>query len=156
MEIVSVFQSLKTAKDVVKALISLKVTGEVQAKLTEIGDHLMSAQAAALDAQAEQQTMSLRIRELEKQLIEFENWEAEKERYHLKEVTPGRFVYAIKEPVETGEPLHSICPNCYERRIRSIMQLHASGAWMECHRCGLKVPVPHDESPDDSEPVWAI
>ena len=148
-EIVAAIQGIQATKNVLKALFALKITGEVQSKLTEIGDHLMSAQSAALDAQAEQQLMSLRIHELEEQLIKFENWEAEKQRYELKETKPGRktFVYTIKESMQGGEPPHSICPNCYEDRAKSILQWRylgsapTHGTRLECNRCGLSVQI---------------
>ena len=149
MEIVGVFQSLKAAKDILKALFALKVTGEVQHQLTEIGDHLMSAQKAALDAQAEQQAMTGRIRELEEQLIKFEDWETQKQRYELKKTSPGRqtFVYTVKESMQAGEPPHSICPKCYQDRVKSILQgrtyrpkqTMTTGMYLECPQCQFSV-----------------
>lgn len=142
MEIVGAIESLKLAKDILKALFALKVTGEVQAQLTEIGNHLMSAQSAALDAQSQQQTMSLRIRELEEQLIKFENWETEKQRYQLEQTKSGVFAYAVKESMQAGEPLHHICSNCYEDGVKSILQTEfvtGFGLRTKCPRCEFSI-----------------
>ena len=78
----------------------------------------MDALETALDARLDQQTMSDRVRELEAELLKFENWETEKQWYELKEVGSGKFVYALKELVETSEPPHMICPNCHQNRVQ--------------------------------------
>ena len=149
MEIVGAIQSLKLAKDVLKAFRSLQVTAEVQGKLMELQGLVSDAYTATIEARADQLTMQDQIHELKSELMKFENWETEKERYELKEVVSGRFVYATKEPVESGEPPHKICPNCYGNRIKTILQFEyraprggggrLSGSRLECLRCNFAV-----------------
>ena len=113
----------------------LKAAGETAQKLVEVRDaiktgdmarellaHILEAQQATLSAQAREAALTEEIGGLKARLIEFETWETEKQRYELAEYRPGTFAYAIKEATRGAEPVHRICPNCYERRVKSILQ----------------------------------
>lgn len=83
------------------------------------------------------------VGQLEEKLRRFETWEAEKERYELKNLDRGFFAYVLKPGMENGEPPHAICTNCYQRGIKSILQ--SSGHvivhehfWF-CPACNTKV-----------------
>lgn len=75
-----------------------------------------------MEAQQHEALLIERIRELEKSLVRFENWETEKQRYELFEIKPGRFTRRLKESMADGEPTHHICANCYNRGVASILQ----------------------------------
>jgi hypothetical protein len=94
-----------------------------------------------LDAQQQYTTLAQKVSELETQLAAYETWEREKERYELKpHGHRGALAYALKEGVEPSEPAHSICPDCYQQRKKSIVQNvhHVVGfaESLECHVCG--------------------
>lgn len=97
-----------------------------------------------LDAQQEYAALLARVGELEKKLAQFENWEATKQRYELKRHGDKKIpAYALKEGVEPAELAHSICPDCYENRKRSILQeetRYSSGTRTSlfCNACGWR------------------
>lgn len=80
--------------------------------------------ANALIATIQQQNASL-LRDkddLKKQIVELENWKAEKDRYSMVTVYSAATVYALKESVSNGEPPHYICPACYQRYQKTLLQ----------------------------------
>ena len=107
-----------------------------------------------------------KVRELEATIAEYDNWEAEKDRYELYQIKPsGGFAYRLrKECVQDAEPNHYICPNCYENRRKSILQMRddptamvglgsrAPAFNLVCTLCEAKIPCPTDifasETPD--------
>jgi hypothetical protein len=71
----------------------------------------------------EQQTKLLeRISELEKQVASFETWDAEKQRYELKDLGYGSLVYMLKPEARGTELPHWVCAHCYGDRRISIIQ----------------------------------
>ena len=77
--------------------------------------------------------MAEEIRGLKAHVAEMEAWAVQKERYQLKELAPGVFVYALKPGMEGGEPPHQICQTCYQRGKRAI--LHADGQQKQLITC---------------------
>ncbi len=125
----SAFASLKAAGEIAKALISLRDTATFQTQVIELNGQILSAQASALAAQAEQSTLLELKRDLEKEVADLKAWDAEKQKYHLVDlrinVAPGHggaLAYALKEQASSSEPIHFLCPNCYEDGRKSILQ----------------------------------
>jgi hypothetical protein len=111
-------------------------------------DNAVSRNSAIIDLQgqilaAQEDYAKLRetVGKLENQLAGFETWESEKQRYVLKEHGERlALAYALKEGVEPPEHPHSICPDCYQQRKRSILQtvhhLVGHSNSLVCHVCG--------------------
>jgi hypothetical protein len=78
-----------------------------------------------MEAQLHEAFLIERIRELEKKLMQFENWEAEKQRYELVKLDPGILIRRLKAGMENGEPPHEICANCHDAGKKSL--LHNTG-----------------------------
>lgn len=120
--IASATSSLKAAGDIAHAMLKLRDVAQVQEKTVELTAQIIAAHQSALQAQGAQATLIARVDELEKQVVEFENWEAQKQRYRLEQIEPAGFAYALKPGMDDGEPPHKVCANCYEHRRRSILQ----------------------------------
>src|SRR5713226_3130242 len=118
---------LKTAADIAVGLSKLHTMAEVQAKAIELNQIILAAQSGAMAAQSDQFSMLQRIRDLEEEIARVKAWEETKQRYQLHEPTTGTFVYAIKEESKGTDPTHWICANCYEKSVRSILQLITVG-----------------------------
>ena len=104
----SMFDMAKGLKDINDATIR-------NGAIIELQEHIVSARG-------QQTALTERISELEKEVAEFETWEAEKHRYELKELARGFVAYVLKEPERQTSTAHAICTNCYERRFKSILQ----------------------------------
>ncbi len=102
---------------------------------------VIELQGQILSAQEDYSALLAKVRELETKLVQFENWETEKQRYELKEHGERKVLaYALKEGVQPSEQPHSICPDCYQQRKRSILQtMHrwpGRNQILACQSCG--------------------
>jgi hypothetical protein len=114
--------SLKLAHDMAKALVTIRDTTMLNEKVIELQRVILVAQSDALSAQSDQFSLLDRIRDLEKEIADLKGWEAEKQRYDLKDLGFGTFTYLIKPETQGREPIHCICANCYEHGKKSIVQ----------------------------------
>lgn len=146
--IASAATGLQAAGQIVKSMVGLKVSSEVQTKVIELQSIIMAAQGDALAAQSDQFALLERIRNLEAEIAKARAWEAEKERYHLQEFPSGALAYVLKPDAANGEPSHRICPKCYNEGYKSLLQVKSKrggGERVECHRCNsdlLLTPFP--------------
>ena len=100
-------------------------------------------QREILAAQAQQSALIENVSKLEKEVTALKAWDADKQRYELKDLWRGFFAFIPKEGMENGEPAHAICANCYQRGFKSFLQ--SSGhpvihdrSW-DCHACKAKM-----------------
>jgi len=114
-EIIAGIGLFKTMMDMAKGLKDINDASIRNGAVIELQEKILTAQ----DQQA---TLINRVRELEKQMARHETWEAESQRYELKELYRGALAYAVKETVRGSEPQHYICANCYQRNKKSILQ----------------------------------
>ncbi len=140
----SAIDGLKALKEILKTAIATRDADFLKAKTAEMNEALLAVQSSALDARTDHSAMVDRVRELEAKLLQFETWETEKQRYELKSLPPGVFVYAIMESLQGSEPSHHICQTCYQRGKKSV--LHQSeprnGIYhLECAECGTDLKV---------------
>ena len=114
--------SLQTAGQIAKSFVGIRDAAVIQSKVIELQTEILAAQHAALAAQSDQFTLLQRIRELEEQTAKLEAWEAEKQRYELKDYGGGTFAYELKPEEARGEPSHRVCAACYQKGQKSILQ----------------------------------
>jgi mannose/cellobiose epimerase-like protein (N-acyl-D-glucosamine 2-epimerase family) len=126
-EIMSGLGGLKTAFDLAKGLKDIDDTVRRNAAVMELQEKILTAQQA-------QAALVERLRELEKQVASFEQWDIEKEKYELKEIYRQTLAYVIKENARGTEPSHSICAACYQMRRKSILQ-KSDAVHMTCPEC---------------------
>ena len=146
--IAAVGTSLQSAGEIIKAMVGLRDGAMIQAKVIELQAVILSAQGAALAANANQFTLLERVRELEKEIADMKAWDTEKQKYHLKEISPGVLAYVLKADAEPTSPGHWLCTTCYEQRRKSILQYIGepkAGARIEsvfgCNACKSQVLV---------------
>ena len=138
--ILSLGTHLKLAADLLKSVLDLgdraasssqvasKLVESLNIKIRELRTEVLAAYASAFTAQADQFSLSNRVRELEEELAQREDWAAEKERYALDDVDRGVFAYALKPDVKTTEPPHWLCQQCMEQQRKSVLQLAGQAA----------------------------
>lgn len=132
------FTGFKTAVDIIKKLIELKAFADHQVLLADLTGAVISAQGATLQFQAENAALISEKTNLEKELLRLKTWEAEKQRYELKEVGRNVFAYVLKESMRGGEPIHWICTNCYNDNVKSILQDFGTEI-RDCPRCKHRI-----------------
>ena len=137
--------AIKTAFDLAKGLKDIDDTARRNAAVIELQEKILSAQQA-------QAALVERVGELETEVAGFEKWEAEKERYQLTDFGGNTFAYALKPEAANGEPPHRLCPNCYQKRQKALLQFEfVSGVsgrekW-KCPSCSSEFEFGHHNPP---------
>jgi hypothetical protein len=118
--------SLNVALNISKAMLGMRDQVMIQEKILELTSEIISAQQSTVTAIAAQAALIDRVRDLEQKLVEMKNWETEKQRYELTQTSPhGNFAYVQKNTMAGADPPHAICPACYQRGKKSILQATA-------------------------------
>lgn len=113
--------SIGTALNIAKSLYQFKTETDLQIKVMELNDAIISAQSSAASALSEQLSMIQHVRNLEKEIADMKAWEDTKQRYQLMP-WDGCYVYALKDLRRGTDPPHWICEHCYQDRRQSILQ----------------------------------
>jgi hypothetical protein len=114
--------SLKAASDMAQAMVDLRDTAAFQAKAVEFQRTISDALGRAIVAQQERATLLETVDELKKEVADLKAWEAQKQRYEMKDAGNGVIAYAVKEEARGSEPPHWICADCYEDAKESVLQ----------------------------------
>lgn len=131
--------SLKAATDISKSILEMRNMAEVQGKVIELQSALLEAQNCALSATTAQFELQERIRVLETQLKEEDDWEPQKARYRL--VNPWRGpaqTYALRREKADGEEPHFVCATCFHNGKRVILNpIKNKEGWIQmvCPSC---------------------
>lgn len=127
--------AFKNAMDIAKIIISSKTDNETKARVSELQSSMSVLHATYLSLQSQNEELSKLNNKLEKELAKINNFNKEAKRYEIRELCAGVVVYALKKDNANQEPMHYLCPNCYQERRKSILQLHAKsyhGARYNC------------------------
>ena len=130
---ISGFNTMRDAAKALKGMNDAVVRNEA----------VIDLQGKILTAQEEFSALLEEVRSLKAKLTQFEDWETVKQRYELKEIKEfySAAVYSLKEGVQPSEPMHYLCPDCYQHRKKSILQNCRSGSasGLECNQCMFRV-----------------
>ena len=121
-EISAALQSIKVATDIAKGIKSLKTEVAVNEKASKLLDSIIDIKMNLIEFQNQYEVLLQEKRELEEKIRGYDNWEKIQKQYLLKEISPGKFVYSYSDD-KKGTPPHFLCTNCFEGKIKSIMQL---------------------------------
>lgn len=136
-ELITGLGALKTAFDLARGLKDMSDAATRNSAVIELQEKILAAQQA-------QAVLVERVGELEKEVDRLKDWEADKQRYELRELAPGVVAFAIKDGMRNGEPFHRICANCCASGKKSYLQQFARGDYYDeyrCHSCGQMLPV---------------
>lgn len=137
-EIYGGISAFKAMFDMAKGLKDLSNASDRNAAVIELQEKIFTAQQV-------HSALLERVGALEKRVAGFETWDAEKQRYELKEIAPGVVVRSLKSDMSNGEPPHFICANCYNRGEKQHPQKTLTGSTRDeytCSKCGdvLRLP----------------
>jgi hypothetical protein len=152
-------ESLQGATQLAKALMDIRDHAEISRKSGELYAQVVTAHAQHLETLAAYHAALRVADEAHKRVAELENFERDRVRYELKDPreqprNPSVLVYSLKAGMEGGDPPHHLCPNCYQKSVKSILQGKQQGArgavFLVCHACGkdfLLRGVDHSDRP---------
>ncbi len=134
-EFTMVLTSLKTVIEIATSIRNMSENIELKEKTIEFQNSIIGLQSDIFSIQSEYGKLLDIKDELEKKLIEYENWNKTKSQYELKEVGHGVFVYASKRDDKSSEPEHWLCTHCFDDRKKSILQKYTTGPKVDFHFC---------------------
>ena len=144
-ELIAGLGLFKTMLDIAKGLKDMNETAARNTAVIELQEHILNAKEA-------QSTLLDEVSSLKKQMADMEKWDAEKQRYELKEVVAGQFAYTLKHEAAADEPAHKLCANCYNQNQKSILQTEIRNPGRHevlfCQRCGTDLFSPHSGGRD--------
>ncbi|SOD42404.1 hypothetical protein [Nitrosovibrio sp. Nv4] len=137
-EISAALQSVKTLIDLAKSASSFSQQFELQVAVRAVEEKLSQAIAANLASTEKQALLLERIRMLEEEKLQLENWERTAADYSLQQIGTGIFAYVYKPAVETPKERHWACAKCFhDRKLLVLQREHRIG--YVCHGCGSKI-----------------
>jgi hypothetical protein len=136
-EINSAVQAAKALFEVVKANKGLAEYNEIVAAVSEVNTKLMSATGVALASQEKQMSLTNRIGDLEKEIVELKNWNRETERYELSEIGTRVYAFSLKPGMEKTEPPHKLCTACFGKRQKGYLQFSGIDGYGEHFKCNV-------------------
>lgn len=153
MEPTALLSSIKTVIDITKSIGNLaKDKSPLDSKIRELTQAVIDAQSHILAMNAEYHKALQDNHEISQKLMEFENWEKERAKYKLIEISKGVLVYAFDSSRDPSIPEHYICKNCYNDKIASILDpvyMHSEGSRYSCPRCKTEFST-HVDAPDQT------
>jgi hypothetical protein len=132
----------KTARDMTTQFVEVRDAikfGEIKTKLQA---EIMAAYDAAMDMREREATLVDENATLKRRVAELEARDVHLDRYELKQLPPGVFVYALKVNVQPVEAPHYACEKCYGdgkiSRLNSILVFNGIET-LSCSRCNSQV-----------------
>lgn len=114
--------SLSAASTIAKAMLELRDLNQLNSKVIELQQAIISAQQQVLSGQGEQTALAAKVHELEKECVRLKDWSAEKQRYTRREIGQGVFAYVENGFVGNLQSAHKLCCSCFDKTIQSTLQ----------------------------------
>ena len=128
--------SVKTTRDLVKALKGDTEKAEMDALLFDIREHLADLQECLLNAQQVTDNILDEKRKALRDLEDERNRNSQLERYSLIEPRPGVFLHVYQPAEDDESPRHNACPKCFSEKTISILQKPNPTEYnVACPRC---------------------
>jgi hypothetical protein len=154
--ITSAGSGLKTLYDLAKATFSTRDAVVTQTAAAEFLSQLTTARQAVMDAQSAQTDLTAKVASLNAQIEAMQRWNVEKQRYKLTNKNRA-LVYSLCENVEPPEVAHDICPTCFQRGSKSILQTETRAPGrsvvLVCHECGADFYIEGSRHPEHGRPM---
>ena len=139
-EIKATYDAAAAALRFAKSIQSLSKDGEVNKVVIELQQSILDLQSSIFEAQSKMEELSRAKQESEDKLRAIQKWESEKSRYVLQELAPNILVYALRPDDKIGEPSHYLCPNCFQKDEKRLLQRPSPNHTnFKCHACGLEL-----------------
>ncbi len=143
VDIATGYSALTAAFEIAKGIKNIDDRVKLNAAVIELQEKILSAQQAATDAKA-------RMQEMAQTIESYEDWKKVAARYRLKDFGASTFAYELIPQHADGEPVHRICPRCFEDRRRSVLQFAFQTSTKQdkysCPACGTEYLFGHHDT----------
>jgi hypothetical protein len=131
----SFISSIDAAFKMIESILGVTKETGAQNKMIELRNMIMSLQSQAFSMNVQYSKLLNAKNELEKEIVKYQEWQKTKEKYELKCVSEGTFVYCSKSSGNLQEPDHWLCTNCYKDKKESILQRAVNPATPAIYIC---------------------
>lgn len=141
---------IRAAYDLAKGIQALSADVSVKLATIDLMESILNAQKSAVEAMETQTRMQKRIAELEAEIAGNKNWQGEQARYELVIFPSGSAVYVLRATASNGEAIHRLCPVCFQKGKKSILQTyakHSGGEIVSCLPCGKEITLANFNAP---------
>jgi len=114
--------SLSLALKIGKSLVDIRDSTKLQEAVIKFNSSIIDAQSEIMASQNVQSALSQRVSELEQECMRLKNWEAERNSYTRREISPGVFAYVENTCMGELESAHKYCCNCFDNYHKSTLQ----------------------------------
>lgn len=121
-ELSAALSVIKETAGLVKIINESKGKAEIQSATNEINNKLIDLQFKCFSLGELLSSRGEEITHLTAKITEFENFQVQTEGYVLNQLESGAFVYSKKESVSGSTITMHLCPLCFSRNIKSILQ----------------------------------
>lgn len=128
VEVGAAVAGLKGLLDIAQGLKAVNDEATISEIKIALQGAVLEAQGGLLAAQAAKTADLQRIGELEQQLVQFEDWERQKERYQLTAIGDVAVAYTLKVGMENGEAPHWACQPCFDTGHKVAFQFAGVGS----------------------------
>jgi len=147
-EITTAIKSIDVSIKIIKGISSFKKDYDIKLATDEILSKLIDTKQQLLTFQSSYSEILSTNSELEKKIVEFENWETKTLNYSLVEITSGVFVYVSKESQNSGNKQPWFCAKCYNvKQLSPFQRKYPNRDDFVCHTCRSKFSLPSKEPP---------
>lgn len=122
IEFAAAIQSVKVLGDILKSAHELKDSTALIVAVNEVQGKLTVAYEAVCNSQEKRLALQQKTTDLEKELNEIKDWNAEAGRYRLTEICEGVLVFTVKPGMEKNEPAHMLCTACHTKKQKGYLQ----------------------------------
>lgn len=139
-EILAFATAVSHVTNIAKAAIQARDESKRNEALTELNGALAELTVRHLEIAQKQQALLEQNEDLKNKIVAYDKWEQEKTRYRLENVGAGAIVRSLNPAHAAGEPLHWLCPHCYESRKKGFFQSHGrTYNHYKCATCGAEI-----------------
>ncbi|HDT5990744.1 TPA: hypothetical protein QHC21_005711 [Raoultella planticola] len=107
----------------VHGVFEIKSSAAFNKKAAEIYSQLHILNERLLKLQTEHSALVRQRDDLERKVTEMERWSKNEQLdYELFALPAGTLVYRLKVLGESEDPVYYLCPSCYQKQVKSILQ----------------------------------
>ena len=114
--------TLQALIESVRGLRTLQSESEVEVVRADLLKKIVEAQKAVMALHAAVAAVQQEVAELKEENARLRDWSEERERFALRAVDTGAFVYVPRPFTQGPEPPHWLCPHCFANCRKSVLQ----------------------------------
>lgn len=122
VELSAAMTALKETAGLVKVISSAKTDAEIKAATFELQSKLITLQSDCFTLGDAIRARDEEVLHLKAKIAEFEDFKAQTNGYVLNKLESGTLVFTKNQAVGEVEVAVHLCPNCYSKRVISMLQ----------------------------------